>query len=91
MRILYQFKFAITSLIEWGLTPLSTLFQSFHVFPGFLNISIQLAAFPHILIADWWKKNDACRIDICQTLDKLFAEQRFELTIPGLKARVATE
>ena len=44
--------------------------------------SKQLAAFPHRLIAHWWKKNDACHYDFRQTAERMLAELRFELTAP---------
>ena len=41
-------------------------------------------AFKDILSANLWKINDASRIDLCQTSERMLAEQAFELTTPGL-------
>ena len=88
-----------------GLTPFSTIFQSYlggqftHSYVSWLshtstsyNIpSKQLAAFPHRLIAHWWKTNDACHNDFCETSERMLVELWFEFTTPGLTARVATD
>ena len=54
------------------------------------NLPKQLLLF-HIYLAHWWKKNDACRIDFCQSLERKLAELGFEITTPGLTARIATD
>ena len=91
-------------LIYWGLTPFSTIFQSYHSgqftysFVSWLSLtstsynilSKQLAGFPHRLIAHWWKTNDACHNDFCQTSEIMLVELGFELITPGLTTRVAT-
>ena len=38
-----------------------------------------LAAFPHGLLGHWWKTNDACCINLCQTFERMLAELEFEL------------
>ena len=45
----------------------------------------------HINLVHWWKTNDACRIAFCQTSERKLAEPGFELTTPGLTARVSTD
>ena len=56
------------------------------------NISSkQPLAFPYIMFAHRWWTNDACRIDFCQTLERIFAELGCKLTNPVLTARVVTD
>ena len=43
------------------------------------------------LLAHWWKMNDACCIDFCQTLERLFAHLGFDLTFPGLTDQVVDD
>ena len=70
----------IIGLMCCGVTPLSTIWQSYHV--GQLiyrclswrpytdtpntKLSQQHTAFPHNLLAHWWNTDDACHIDFCQ-------------------------
>ena len=67
------------------------------MFLGFLTPVLQTTLFPsnwllfsHRSIAHWWKTNDACHNDFCQTLERMLAELGFKLTTLGLIARVAT-
>ena len=64
-----------------------------YMFLGFLTLVLhtQLAAFPNRLIVHWWKTNDACHNDFCWTSERMLAELGFELSTPGLTARVATD
>ena len=48
------------------------------------HIVQQLAAFPHRLLVHWWKTNDNCHSDICQTSEWMLAELGFKLTTPWL-------
>ena len=41
-------------------------------------LSKHLAAFPHRLLAPWWKTNDSRQIDFCETLEIKLAELGFE-------------
>ena len=47
-----------------------------HAFPGFLLPVLQTKIFPsklllfHIDLAHWWKTNNACRIDLCQSPER---------------------
>ena len=91
-------------LIDWGLTPFLTISQLYlggqftysciswfsHTSSPHNNLPKQLAAFPHRLSPRWWKTNDACRIDFCQSSERKLTEPRSELTTPWLTARVAT-
>ena len=75
----YKTSKGIDWLIDWGLTPFSIIFQSYHggqftyscvswlshTSNTHNNLSKQLAAFPHRLLAHWWKTNDACHNDFC--------------------------
>ena len=54
------------------------------------NLSKQLDAF-YVDLAHWWKTKDECRIDFYQTSKRKLAEPGFEIKIPGLIARVATD
>ena len=100
-----QVVFVGKDLIDWGLTLFSTILQSYHgnqftyLYVSWLshartsnnNLSKQLTAFPHSLIAHWWKTNDACHNDFCQTSEGMLAELGFELTTPRLTTHVATD
>ena len=80
-------------LIDLGLTPFSTTVQSYHggqftyaYVSWFSNtstphdiLSTQLAAFPHRLLAHWWKTNNACHSNFYQTSERILAELGFEL------------
>ena len=37
---------------------------------------------PHRLLAHWWKTNDACHSNFCQTSERMLAELGFKLTTP---------
>ena len=105
-KIFYQQELVrlIDWLIDWGLTPFSTIFQSYHdchftySYVSWLSYtstqhnrsSKQQAAFPHRLLAHWWKATDACHSDFCQTTERMLAELGFELKSPGLTACVVT-
>ena len=60
-----------------------------YVLPSYLtpvlhiSLSKQLAVFPHRLLAHWWKTNEACHNDFCQTSGRMLAELGFEITNPG--------
>ena len=60
-----------------------------HAFPGFITPVLHTTIFPsnwllfHIDLAHWWKTNDACRIDFCQSSERKLAEPGFKLTTPG--------
>ena len=47
----------------------------------------QLASFPQRLLVQWWKTNDACRVDfLCQTSERMLAELGFEFTTLGFNS-----
>ena len=58
-----------------------------HAFPGFLTPVLHTTIFPsnwllfHIDLVHWWKTNDACRIDFCQSSERKFAEPGFKTEI----------
>ena len=52
---------------------------------------MQLAAYPHRLLAQFWKTSDVCQSDFSKTSERMLAELGFELTTPRLTARVATD
>ena len=91
-------------LIDWGLTPLSTIFSHIpvassplHVFPGCLTPVIHTTIFP----SNWLLSHIGCKpiggrrmtlvTVTCQTTERMLAELGFKLTTPGLTARVATD
>ena len=49
-------------MIDWGLMPFSTISELYH---GGCNWLVF-----HIDLAHWWKTNDACRIDFCQSSER---------------------
>ena len=54
------------------------------------NLATGAGCFSLIDLVHWWKTNDACRIDFCQTSERKFAEPGFELKTPWLTACIAT-
>ena len=90
-------------LIACGLTPFSTIFQSYydsqftypcvswllHTSTPYNNLSKQLTAFPDRLLAHWWRMSDACHIYFNQTLERILAQQGFKLTTAELTPLVA--
>ena len=83
-----------SQLIDWfpGVLPVHLLICFFAFSHQYFSIpSKQQAAFPHRLIGHWWKTNDACHNDFCQTSWSILAELGFQLTTPGLTARVKTD
>ena len=52
------------------------------------SLSKQLAAFTNRLLANWWKMNDACHSNICQTSERMMVKLWFKLTTPGLTAHI---
>ena len=73
------------------------LWRPFHlhmnVLPGRLHyiINKQLAAFPDIRLAHWFKKSEVCWIDVCQTSKRMLSELGFNLATSRLTASIATD
>ena len=53
-----------------------------HTNTSYNILSKQLAAFPHKLIAHWWKTNVVCHNDFYQTSERMLAKLGFKLTTP---------